>query len=117
MTALQELAARWREQADTLDRWQDSRGAALLRQAATELLDAIEEAGDEELNLEAAARESGYSDRRLRELIAEGAIPNAGRKGAPRVRRRDLPKKARSASSYDAEADALSLLRRSKGSR
>jgi hypothetical protein len=49
---------------------------------------------DELLTLDAATTESGYSAERLRHLVADGAVPNAGRRGAPRVRRGDLPKRA-----------------------
>ena len=41
-----------------------------------------------------AARESGYSADHLGRLVRDGKIPNAGRPGAPRIARRDLPRKA-----------------------
>ncbi len=40
-----------------------------------------------------AALESGLSEDHLRHGVADGKIPNAGRKGAPRIRRADLPLK------------------------
>jgi hypothetical protein len=46
------------------------------------------------LNLPEAAAESGYSADYLGRLVREGKIPNAGRPNAPRIRRRDLPRKA-----------------------
>jgi hypothetical protein len=52
---------------------------------------------DEVLSLSTAARESGYSVDRLQKLVADGSIPNAGRKGKPGIRRRDLPRKPASA--------------------
>lgn len=108
---LAELSARWRGDADRLEHWGDSRGAELLRLAAAELDAAVCAADDEELTLEEAVQESGYSERRLRELIADGTIPQAGRKGAPRIRRRDLPRRAKGrAAGYDPDADARALL-------
>jgi hypothetical protein len=46
------------------------------------------------LNLQEAARESGYSADYLGMLVREGKIPNAGRPRAPKIRRQDLPRKA-----------------------
>ena len=68
-------------------------------------------AEDEELTLADSAIASGYSKRRLSELIADGTIPNVGRKGAPRIRRADLPRKAKAPSNgFDAGAEASSIL-------
>lgn len=50
----------------------------------------------EELDLAAAAAESGYSKKRLRELVREGKIPDVrpdGSSGRIRIRRCDLPRK------------------------
>jgi hypothetical protein len=69
--------------------------AHALRVVADELEAALREAAGEELNLREASRESGYSERRLRELVASGTIPNQGAKGRPRLRRSDLPSKPR----------------------
>jgi hypothetical protein len=42
--------------------------------------------------------------------LAAGTIPNAGRKGKPRIRRGDLPKKAtRTVSAYDVDRDARAI--------
>ncbi len=46
------------------------------------------------LTLTEAARESGYSADHLGRLVKAGAIPNSGRTNAPRIRRKDLPRKA-----------------------
>jgi hypothetical protein len=102
----------WRARAAELERYSPA-AAEAFRVAAGELEQALREAADAELTLGEAARESGYSDRRLRELIADGSIPQAGRKGAPRIRRGDLPRKAKQkdAGTYDAAADAAALLR------
>lgn len=80
------------------------------REAARILADALQAEADELLTLSSAAEESGYSERRLRELLASGGIPQAGRKGAPRIRRSDLPKrKAMATSTYNPVADARRL--------
>lgn len=64
------------------------------REAATAAEAAWRAFSDELLTLAVAARESGYSVDHLQELVSTGAIPNAGQKGRPRIRRADLPKKA-----------------------
>ena len=48
----------------------------------------------EPLTLEEAAGESGYSYSSLQQQVASGEIPNVGETGRPRVRRKDLPRKA-----------------------
>ena len=40
-----------------------------------------------------AVAASGYSADHLRSLVATGAIQNAGRRGSPRIRQGDLPRK------------------------
>ena len=45
------------------------------------------------LSLIAAAQESGYSPTHLGREVKAGRIPNAGRFNAPKILRRDLPKK------------------------
>lgn len=108
------LAGTWRTRACQLERYAPS-AAEAFRTAAAELEEAVQAAHDEALTLDRAATESGYSKRRLRELVAEGRIPNAGRKHAPRIRRGDLPSRARGApeaESYDVDADADALIGR-----
>lgn len=106
-TTLANLTARWRTDADLLEAHGAVEAAATKRRDATELDAAVREAEAEELTLEQARRESGYSERRLRELLADGAIPNAGRRHAPRIRRADLPRKPRAAGgAFDARAEA-----------
>lgn len=110
---IETLAAEWRGRAEVLAPYSQAASAAF-RTAAEELEAALRTAADELLNLREAATESGYSDRRLRELLADGTIPQAGRKGAPRIRRRDLPQRPRKSghSVYDPEKDAEALLAR-----
>ena len=85
-------------------------------------LDALERtSADECLTLSEAAACSGYTADHLGRLIREDKIENVGRKGAPRVRQGDLPKKAAkplarpATDSYDPIADARKLGSRRKG--
>lgn len=106
-----DLPNAWRSRAEELRPYAPAAAEAFLR-AAAELEAALREAADAALTLTEASRESGYSARRLRELVAEGQVPNAGRKHAPRIRRADLPRKAKKTNGgdYDAWADAAALL-------
>ena len=94
---LRKLANRWEQEAEFLDGYGATEAGAAARRHAQELTEAIRTAEDEELTIGEAARVSGYSARRLRDLVAAGTVPNAGRKGAPRIRRRDLPRRASTA--------------------
>jgi hypothetical protein len=105
-----DLPATWRERSDELRPYAPAAAEAFAR-AADELAAAMRAADDEPLTLAEAAEESGYSARRLRELLAAGDVPNAGRKHRPRVRRGDLPRRPNKASSngYDAAEDAARM--------
>ena len=90
MTTPADLPETWRSRASDLARYAPAAAEAFLT-AATELEAVRREAAEEVLTLGEAAAASGYSQRRIRELIAQGKVPQAGRKGAPRIRRGDLP--------------------------
>ena len=89
-----ELLEQWERDAATLRR----RGATVqgdtLAQCCEELRIARRAELEELLTLTQVAQLSGYSKDYLRELLYTGTIPNAGRKNAPRIRRRDVPRKA-----------------------
>ena len=105
-----DLPAFWRSRADEIERYAPPVAEAF-RVAAGELMAALHEAANTELTLDEAAAESGYSKRTLRQFVSGGSIPNAGRKGAPRIRRGDLPRKANVAcNGFDAGAEARSIL-------
>jgi hypothetical protein len=109
--ALLDLAARWREEAGLLRGYGASEAATAAELHAQQVVEAVKRAEDEELTLEEAAVASGYSKRRLSELIADGTIPNVGRKGAPRIRRADLPRKAKAPSNgFDAGAEVRAIM-------
>ncbi len=111
MSTILALAERWLAEAERLDSLGCTEAAQTSRQLAHELEEALQTAEDETLTLSEAAKVSGYSQRRLRELIAEGAIDNAGAKGRPRVRRGNLPRKpTKVAGGFDADAEARAVL-------
>jgi len=91
---LASLAGAWRAKAAELRGFGAEPAALALERAASELEAALAAAAGETLTLDEAAREARMSKDHLRHLVSSGAIPNAGRKGAPRIRRADLPRKA-----------------------
>ena len=86
-----DLPALWRARADFLNQYGDPNTARLWMLAAVELERALEVFGEETLTLTEAARAAGYTAGYLGLLVKEGKIPNAGRTGAPRIRRADIP--------------------------
>ena len=106
-----ELPATWTTRAEELAPFAPA-AAEAFRRAAIELETALRVQADEALTLDEAARESGYSAEHLRHQLAAGEIPQAGRRGAPRIRRGDLPPKPRrtpTLTAYDVDADARRL--------
>lgn len=96
MTPLEELVARLRKEADQLRRRGLEREAAFEDSIADDVERALRAHVQEELDLREAASESGYSRKRLRELVREGKIPDVrsdGSSGPIRIRRCDLPRK------------------------
>jgi hypothetical protein len=91
-----DLPALWRQRADYLHQFGDPNSARLWMLAAVELERALEAVGAEMLTVADAAQVTGYSPDYIRKQIAAGALPNAGRKNAPRVRRGDLKAKPQS---------------------
>ena len=69
----------------------DEARARAIEWAATQFQRALEDCGDERLTLAQASARSGYSQDHLARLIREGRLPNAGRRGSPRIRAGDLP--------------------------
>ena len=105
------LMAKWEDDATALERYADARGAAVCRLHVAELGEAIRASQDEVLTVAESARESHYSEDHLRHEVAAGTIPNSGKKGAPRIRRGDLPMKAGKRGSVpDPESAALAIL-------
>jgi hypothetical protein len=87
------LPSTWRERAHFLREYGDANTAKLWELAAKELEAALAAHGEETLTLVQAAKLSGFTADHLSAAIKKGRIPNAGRDGAPRIRRSDLPMK------------------------
>lgn len=92
--------------------------ARALEWSADQVEAALRTEADRVLTLKQASDISGYDRDHLARLIREGKLPNAGRKGAPRIRASDVPRKpTRSGASmgkrsYDPVADARNILSR-----
>jgi len=102
--------------------------AALIDAILMELRAAFAEYENTVLTLEAAADRSGYSRDHLARLIRTGVLPNSGRRGAPRLRLRDIPKRSRyhpqhnddgprPVGRYDPGTDARCLVDRRRGAK
>ena len=89
-----DLPAEWRAQAEGLRQFGADAQAKAVDRCAAHLEEVLRYEGDALLTLPEAASESGYSADHIGRLVREGKIPNAGRPGAPRIARRDLPLKA-----------------------
>jgi hypothetical protein len=112
-----DLIAEWRNHAALCRRYGGDSMARTLEQCARELEETDAAARDTALTLDEAARASGFSAEHLGRLVRQGAIPNAGRKGVPRICRGDLPRRCSRVASerttgYDPSADARSLVSR-----
>lgn len=89
--------------------------SALARNIVCSLRQMRSDAIENSVSLSEAARRSGYSSEHLGRLIREGKIFNAGRKGSPRIRLRDIPIRTQSklaqltGESYDPDTDARFL--------
>lgn len=91
-------------------------GAALACEIVNDLQQIAESDGTDELTLSAASGLSGYTVDHLSRMLRDGTIANAGKKGAPRIKRADLPARPKrglakvNGTTYNALTDArLSL--------
>lgn len=90
-----QFRTKWRNEADALRRRHATvDGAELCKELLTDFDLVVAAEMEILLNLQEAAAESGYSPDHLGSLIRKNVIPNAGRAGAPKIRRSDLPRKA-----------------------
>ena len=114
MSAVQDLIARWRAEAETVGRCGHESTGKLIRRLAVEVDEALKDDQDETLTLVEAALESSYSTEHLRKMVASGTIPNAGEKGRPRIRHSDLPSRPinRNGQLGSPEDDARAFLKR-----
>jgi len=93
MQGLKEQLADWTKQAEVAERMVAHGYATATRDRIGDIENLMNSCLQEPLSLKDAAQESGYSTDHLGRLIRDGSIPNAGRPGAPRLARRDLPLK------------------------
>ena len=89
-----DLPVEWLKLADQQDQLGAQAQASTLRYCAEQLESGLKAEATTLLNLQEAAAESGYSYSSIQKRVASGEIPNVGQPGAPRVRRKDLPRKA-----------------------
>lgn len=90
---LRALAETWETESESFRRRGLEREATMCESFADDLRNRIREWATEPLTVAEAAAESGYSESRLRDLLSEDRVTNAGEDGAPRIRRQDLPSK------------------------
>lgn len=101
--------------AELRDSFGDDARARALEWAVSLMESAIHEGFDERLTLAQAALRSGYSAEHLARLVRVGTLPNAGRRGSPRIRAGDLPVRPQRAvaaarpHAYDPVADARAI--------
>jgi hypothetical protein len=91
--ALADLIRRLHDDASVLARYEDTRMASACQAIADEIQAALADHEESAVSLRQAAELGGYTPEHLGRLIREGKIENAGRKNAPRIRRRDVPVK------------------------
>lgn len=109
MDALERAIYAVRTKADELRAdFGDEARARALEWAASQVEHALRDRADEELTLAEASLRSGYSQDHLARLVREGRIPNAGRRGSPRIRAGDLP--VRPASPHEIVVSDRSLI-------
>jgi hypothetical protein len=118
MTFVTGLTTAWRARAELLRRHGANEAASTCDACADELEATYRGVGSESLTLKQAAAECDKSAGHLARLIREARIPNAGRKHAPRILRRDLPGSGKHSvvpnrpQPYDPVTDARSLASR-----
>lgn len=89
MDPLVELADRWRADAERFRSYGAERLATACEKHAEELEEQLREWSLELLTLKEAARETGLKYDTIQRKVGS-ELPNAGKKGSPRVRRADL---------------------------
>jgi hypothetical protein len=120
MTDVWALIESWRQRAAIFRKHGVEQAATTIDVLVAELEVVLQASDDRPLTLREAAVESGYSADHLARLVRRGKVANVGRKFAPRVRRGDLPKRARrdndvaggGETGYDPTAFARSLRER-----
>ena len=108
------LAERWRDDAAVLRRRGQATTAEMVESMADELTTWVTDWLDTCVTLREAADMGGYAYSTLEHRVRVGELPNAGEKGCPRLRRRDVPIKAGSPArlftALEVDADDLDQL-------
>lgn len=90
---LTRLLDQWRDTATKLRAYGAESQAATVERCAEELESTLHARAEAPLTLQQAAAIGGYSVDHLARLVRTGKLRNAGRAGAPRIARRDVPVK------------------------
>lgn len=115
-SALDRLAEQWRRDAELFRQHGHEAGARTCALHAEELESAVREHLMEALTVAQASELSGYSESHLRFLLSQRKLENVGQKGAPRIRRVDLPSKPGEASAAHLSLAEEALAERTVGS-
>jgi hypothetical protein len=121
MQAVDELITRWQDEAAVMEKYGDARGASIVRLMVGELRAAMDAQEEELLSAREAAKRTGYHEDTIGRWLADGTIPNQGKRNRPLVRAGDLPRKpsrsrvARSSPAPDADALLQRILDSKKG--
>lgn len=102
------LTARWRADADVLERNGCDSRADVLRRHAEEVEDALRRRQEERVTIAEAARISGYSEKHLRRLVRNERLPAhrpGGDGGRILLHRGDLPRKPAGGGDKDSATD------------
>ena len=108
---LEDLAARWRQEAEIFHKRGAEQQATMLESCAEDLTEGLRSWRFAALSLPEAASESGLSYSHLQRQVSRGEIPNAGCSGAPLILRKDLPQLVPSRSNEDPLVDEALQLR------
>jgi hypothetical protein len=114
-----ELASQWEKDAHLLAQYGSPQQAEVLRHCSRKLFELIKSEKDVLLTLTLASQLSGYSADHLGRMVGDGKLTNYGRKGSPKLRLGDLPKKPRAvvaanSGGYTPNADARSIVSRGR---
>ena len=88
-----DLVSEWRSAAKLFREHEQAATAVAYEKCADALEDVLAQENEAALTLQEAASESGYSADHLGRMVREGRIPNAGEPNAPRIAKKDLPRK------------------------
>jgi hypothetical protein len=87
------LAEKWRREAERDEQRGLKEFATFGRHFADDLNSWTKQYNEEELTLDEAAKESGYTKDHLFRLIYDRKLKNVGEPRSPRIQRQDLPRK------------------------